>query len=334
MTKCVCFGEILLRLCPTDGTRIGQTGQLAMTYAGAEANVAVSLVTLGQRASFVTKLPEDNALTDAFLYQMRGFGVETDDICFGGERMGVFFLEQAISPRPARVLYDRKHSAISAVAPGDIDWNKAFSDADWFHCSGITPALSESAARETLLACRAARERGLRVSCDLNYRKALWTPAQARKAMTPLMEYVDVIISNESEPADLFGLRAPDDLYLPDGQLSREGYVFLAQQMTHEFGSEKCAFAIREHSESRDYIWSGLLYDAATGSAHVSRRYPLQIVDRVGGGDAFSAGLIFALREGMPDERAVRFAAASSALKHTFAGDFNRAARADVEALL
>lgn len=333
MNKCVCFGEIMLRLCPPDGTRIGQTDQLTMTYAGAEANVAVSLVNFGQEASFVTKLPRDNALTEAFLYQMRGFGVQTQDICLGGERMGVFFLEKAISVRPSRVLYDRKNSAIANIAPGDIDWDRAFEGASWFHWSGITPALSEAAAQETLAACRIARAKGLTISCDLNYRKALWAPEQAQKTMTPLMEYVDVMIANESEPGDLFQITAPEEFY-QNGQLSREGYIYLARKMTGEFGCKKCGFAIREKSESRDYIWSGLLYDRAADTEQVSRKYPLTIVDRVGGGDAFSAGLVYALMHGMPDERAVRFAAAASAFKHTFEGDFNRATVADVEAIL
>ncbi|MDO4741207.1 MAG: sugar kinase [Eubacteriales bacterium] len=333
MKKCVCFGEILLRLCPPDGTRIGQTEHLTMTFAGAEANVAASLKNYGLDASFVTKLPKDNAVAEAFLYQMRGFGVDTSDIAFGGERMGLFFLEQALSVRPAKVLYDRKNSAIANIRPGDIDWDKAFEGASWFHWSGITPALSEACAQETMAACRIAKSKGIKISCDLNYRKPLWTPEQAQKTMTPLMPYVDVIIANESEPKDLFGMTAPADLY-ENGQLTKEGYVYLAEKMTGEFGSAKCGFAIREKNAARDYIWSGLLYDRATGKTHATKKYPLTIADRIGAGDAFSAGLVAALMQDRDDDYAVRFATAVSAYKHTFMGDFNRVTVAEAEAIM
>ncbi len=334
MSKCVCFGEIMLRLCPPNGTRIGQTDQLTMTYAGAEANVAVSLANYGQKASFVTKLPADNALTEVFLYQMRGFGVDTGDIALGGERMGVFFLEQAFSLRPSRVLYDRKNSAIALVKPGDIDWEKAFDGATWFHWSGITPAISEAAAEETLRACKIAREKGLTISCDLNYRKALWTSEQAQKVMQPLMRYVDVCIANESEPKDLFNIVAPGEYYAEDGQLSTEGYVYLAKKICDTYGCKKCAFAIRETNESKDYIWSGLVYDKAANVHVVSKKTNLRIVDRVGAGDAFSAALVSALMREKDDKYAVQFAATASALKHTFMGDFNRVSVREVESLM
>lgn len=332
MKKIVTFGEVMARLCPPDGTRIGQTDRLQMTFGGAEANVAVSLACMGLPASYVTKLP-DNALTQAFCGQMRALNVDVGDIALGGERMGMYFVEKAISIRPASIVYDRKHSSISAIQPGDIDWEKAFEGAGWFHWSGITPALSPEAAAEQERACRIAKEMGLTVSCDINYRPALWTAEEAGKAMAPLMRYVDVLIANESEPDLVLGVAAKPE-QIVDGHMTHEGYAEMARGLCSRFGIKKCGFAIREGSEQGRYIWSGLVYSGDTGRWYTSEKYDLQIVDRIGGGDAFGAGLIAALNLGMDDARAVRYAAAASALKHTFEGDFNRATRQDVEKLL
>ncbi len=332
MKKAVCFGEVMMRLCPPDGTRIGQTDRLQMTFGGAEANVSVSLANFGVPATYVTKLP-DNPLTSAFLYQMRGFGVDVGHIAIGGERMGVYFVEKGASMRPSKVVYDRKYSAISAVQPGDIDWNAAFEGASWFHWTGITPALSPAAAQETLAACRIAKAQGLTVSCDLNYRKNLWSREAARETMGPLMEYVDVLIANEEDPKDVFGISA-EGSDIEGGRLSAEGYADLAKKLSSAFSLRKCAFTLRESISANDNNWSGILYDAASGSVSVSQKYAIHIVDRVGGGDSFGAGLIYSLMNGKSDEEAVRFAVAASALKHTIEGDFNRVSVAEVENLL
>ena len=332
MKKTVCFGEIMARMCPPDGIRIGQSSVLEMTFGGAESNVAASLACLGLPSSYVTKLP-DNPLTDACIAQLRALNVDTSSIAIGGERMGIYFVEKAISFRPSRVVYDRKHSSIACIRPGDIDWDSAFEGANWFHWSGITPALSPEAAQEQLAACRIAKARGLTVSCDLNYRPALWSGEEASRVMTPLMEYTDVVIANESEPGIVFDLHA-DKKYYEDGALSSEGYAVLAKAICDRFDIKKCGFAIREGTQKGLYIWSGLVYDCASGKYEVSSKYNLQIMDRIGGGDAFSAGLIAAMQYGQNDKDAVCFAAAASALKHTFQGDINRATKAEVDALL
>lgn len=332
MKSVVTFGEVMLRLCPPDGTRIGQTEALKMTFGGAEANVAVSLANFGMPARYLTKLP-DNPLTSAFFYQMRGFGVDISKIAVGGERMGVYFVEKGASMRPSKVVYDRKYSAISAIAPGDIDWNAAFADAGWFHWTGITPALSDAAAAETLAACKAAKEMGLTVSCDLNYRKNLWSREKAGSVMRPLMEYVDVLIANEEDPKDVFGIAA-ENSDIEGGKLNAEGYAALAKKLSDAFGLKKCAFTLRESISANDNNWSGILYDAESRATSVSQKYAVHIVDRVGGGDSFGAGLIYSLSQGKSDGEAVRFAVAASALKHTIEGDFNRVSVAEVESLL
>lgn len=332
MSKCVCFGEVMMRLCAPEGLRLDNTGSLEMTFGGAEANVAVSIANFGLEASYATKLP-DNAVTAAFIKQMRALNVDTSSVALGGERMGVYFVEKAVSVRPAKIVYDRKHSSISEIKPGDIDWDKAFEGADRFHWSGITPALSEAAALESLRALESAKRHGLTVSCDINYRPALWTAEEASRVLTPMMDYVDILIANESEPKLVFGISA-DEKYYAGGSLSAEGYADIARQISARFPVKKCCFAIREGTNDGRYIWSGLLYDAKSNAYHTSKKYDLQIVDRIGGGDAFGAGIISATMLGRDDAACVEFAAAASALKHTFAGDFNRASLAEVDALI
>ncbi len=332
MEKCVCFGEVMMRLCAPEGRRLDQTDSLEMTFGGAEANVAAALTNFGLCSSYVTKLP-DNAVAKAFLGQMKAIGTDISHIVLGGERMGVYFVEKAFSVRPAKIIYDRKHSSISAVQPGDIDWDKAFEGATRFHWSGITPALSPEAAHESEAALKAAKRHSLTVSCDINYRSALWTPEETSKVMTPLMEYVDVLIANESEPKLVFGI-APDAKYYSGSRLSAEGYADIARQFTERFPVKAVGFAIREGMEEGKYIWSGLLYNGTERKHYVSSKYDLQIVDRIGGGDAFGAGLIAAMMLGRSAQECVEFAAAASALKHTYAGDFNRATLQEVDALI
>lgn len=332
MKKVVCFGEIMMRLVPPGYLRLSQTGTLEMTFGGAEANVAVSLANYGVPVSYVTRMPE-NGIAEACLMQLRGFGVDVSHVARGGDRLGIYFVEKGASMRPSKVTYDRKHASIATIQPGDIDWAKAFEGAGWFHWTGITPALSESAAAVTLEAAQKAKEMGLTVSCDLNYRKNLWTKEKAKQTMTELVKYVDVMIANEEDSQDVFGIAA-EGADIEGGSLSEEGYRNLARRLSETFGCKKIAFTLRESFSANDNDWSGLLYDAKTGSAIRSRKYSIHIVDRVGGGDSFGAGLIYAMRLGMSDADAINYAAAASALKHTIEGDFNRVSVAEVKSLM
>ena len=328
----VCFGEVMMRLCPPGYLRLSQTDKLEMTFGGAECNVAVSLANYGAHARYVTRLPE-NPIAEAFLYQMRGFGVDVGSIARGGDRVGIYFVEKGASMRPSKVIYDRKHSAIAEAKVGDFDWDRIFEGADWFHWTGITPALSDSAAEVTLEAVKAAKARGITVSCDLNYRKNLWSREKAKAVMTELVKYVDVMIANEEDSKDVFGIAA-EGTDIETGKLSEAGYRDLAKKLSATFGAKKVAFTLRESFSANDNNWSALLYDAATDTAVRSRQYAIRIVDRVGGGDSFGAGLIYGLMNGYTDEKAINFAAAASALKHTIEGDFNRVTLDEVEKLM
>ena len=332
MNAVVCFGEVMMRLAPPGYLRLNQTASLEMTFGGAEANVAVSLANYGMDARYVTRLP-DNPITEAFLMQMRGFGVDVGHIARGGDRMGIYFVEKGASMRPSKVIYDRKYSSIAGVKPGDIDWDRALEGAKWLHWTGITPALSDGAAEVTLEACQAAKAKGLTISCDLNYRKKLWSREKAKEVMTKLCGYVDVMIANEEDAKDVFGIEAAGT-DIESGVLSEAGYRAIASQLASTFGCKKVAFTLRESISASDNNWSGLLYDAATGTAVRSRQYAIRIVDRVGGGDSFGAGLIWSMMNGKTDEEAVNFAAAASALKHTIEGDFNRVTLDEVMALV
>ena len=311
MGAIVCFGEVMLRLSPPGYLRLSQTDNLNMTFGGAEANVSVSLANYGMEARYVTRLP-DNPITDAFEQQMRGFGVNVSYIAKGGDRMGIYFVEKGASMRPSKVIYDRKYSSIAAAKPGDIDWDKVFDGAVWFHWTGITPALSDSAAALTLEACKAAK---------------------AKEGMTELVKYVDVMIANEEDSKDVFGIEA-EGTDIETGKLSEAGYRDLAKKLSATFGAKKVAFTLRESFSANDNNWSALLYDAATDTAIRSRQYAIRIVDRVGGGDSFGGGLIYSLLNGYSDEEAINFAAAASALKHTIEGDFNRVSVEEVRALM
>ncbi|MDR2505803.1 MAG: sugar kinase [Oscillospiraceae bacterium] len=329
--KVVTFGELMMRLVPPGYLRISQTDKLEMSFGGAEANVAVSLANYGADAVYVTRLPK-NPIADYAVQQLRGLAVDTSKIVRGGERMGIYFVEKGASMRPSKVIYDRKFSSIAAIEPGMVDWGSVFDGADWFHWTGITPALSESAAAVTLEACKAAKAKGVTVSCDLNYRKNLWTREQAKKTMTELVKYVDVMIANEEDSGDVFGIHA-EGADIESGKLSEVGYVNLAKKLSETFGSKKIAFTLRESFSANDNDWSGLLYDAAAGDYTRSRKYSIRIVDRVGGGDSFGGGLIYGLSSGMGDADAINFAVAASALKHTIEGDFNRVTLDEVKSL-
>ncbi len=329
MAKTVTFGEIMLRLAPNGYYRFFQDDQLQATFGGGEANVAVSLANFGIDSSYVTKLPA-HAIGQAAVNSLRYFGVNTDKIVRGGDRVGIYFLEKGASQRGSVCIYDRAHSAIQEAAPSDFDWDAIFEGADWFHFTGITPALGANLVEICEQACVAAKAKGVKISCDLNYRGKLWTRAEAREAMTRLCKYVDVCISNEEDAKDVFGIEAENtDIY--GGKLNKEGYKSVAKQLADKFGFEKVAITLRSSISANDNDWAAMLYDGENYC--FSKEYHLHIVDRVGGGDSFGAGLIYALLSGKSSQAAIEFAVAASALKHSIEGDFNRVSVAEVEKL-
>lgn len=317
--KIVTFGEVMLRLAPEGYLRFLQEPKFGATIGGGEANVAVSLAHFGEKTSFVTKLP-NNAIADNMIRILSSYGVQTDDIVRGGDRVGIYYLEKGASVRPSKVIYDRAHSSIAEAKQEDFDWDKIFDEADWFHFSGITPALSPEMANITLKAVQAAKSKDVIVSCDINYRKKLWSKAEAQQVMTKLFKYVDVAIGNEEDCEDVFGI-APSENNINGGKLNKNGYIEVAEKLMKQFNLQKVAITLRESLSANDNNWSAMLYDGK--QAYFSNTYKLHIVDRVGGGDSFSAGLIYALRNNMNCEKSIEFAVSASSLKHTIEGDFN-----------
>jgi 2-dehydro-3-deoxygluconokinase len=328
--KIVTFGEIMLRLATPEFLRLSQASAFEMTFGGGEANVAVSLAQLGEEAAFVTCLPK-NDIAETCIQRLRGLGVDTKHILRGGDRIGIYFLETGASQRASTVTYDRAHSAISEINPADLDWDSILQGADGFHFTGITPALSDAAAQATADGARAGKKLGLTVSCDLNFRKKLWTSDKAGKVMSTLMEHVDICIANEEDAEKVFGIKA-SGAEVTAGKIDHERYVEVATQLTKRFNFKGVAITLRESFSASHNGWSGLFY--TEGKPHFSRRYDLQIVDRVGGGDSFAAGLIYALGKKKSAQDAIEFAAAASCLKHSISGDFNLVRLAEVEALL
>ena len=327
--RIVTFGEIMLRLAPEGYLRFFQNDTMQATFGGGEANVAVSLANYGMDASFVTKLPA-HAIGQGAVNSLRGLGVDTKDIVRGGDRVGIYFLEKGASQRGSVCIYDRAHSAIQEAKREDFDWDKIFDGADWFHFTGITPALGENLVEICIDACKAAKAKGVKISCDLNYRGKLWTRAEAREAMTKLCEYVDVCISNEEDAKDVFGIEAENtDIY--GGKLDKEGYKSVAKQLMDTFKFEKVAITLRSSISANDNDWAGMLYDGENYC--FSKEYHLHIVDRVGGGDSFGGGLIYSLLSGKDSQSAIEFAVAASALKHSIEGDYNRVTVSEVEKL-
>ena len=310
--------------------RYVQSKMFSACYAGAEANVAVSLAALGYESYFVTRLPA-HEIGQAALNELRRFGVRTEHISRGGERVGLFYCENGASQRPSKVIYDRKHSAIADAQERDFDWKAIFSGARWFHFTGITPALSDGCAALCGQALAAARAAGATVSVDLNYRAKLWSSEKAAAVMEGFVRGCDLIISNEEDAEKVFGIRA-GSTDVGRGALNEEGFREVAAELRNRFGARCVAVTLRESHTASDNGWSGLLHDS-TGF-YRSPHYGIHIVDRVGGGDAFAAGLIFALAEGWGPQAAVDFAAAASCLKHTIEGDFNLVTRSEVEALM
>lgn len=326
--KVVTFGEIMLRLTPPDYKRIVQAESFEVIYGGGEANVAITLANFGLESYYVTKLP-GNPLGQAALNALRRYGVNTDYIARGGERLGIYFCENGASQRPSLVIYDRAHSAIAQASPGDFDWERVFAGADWFHITGITPALSEGTAEISLQAVQAAKEHGLKVSCDLNYRAKLWSRERAGEVMSRLMQYVDVCIANEEDAEMVFGIKSGSDV--SSGSINVEGFRDVAQQLMDRFGLELVGSHLRISRSASDNGWLVVLYD---GSKFVqSTEYDIHIVDRVGGGDAFAGALIYALLNKFTLQEAAEFGAAASCLKQTIPGDFNHVTLAEVEAL-
>lgn len=317
--KVVTFGELMLRLAPEGYSRFVQADTFGATYGGGEANVAVSLANYGFDAAFVTKLPE-HEIGQAAVNALRKYGVNTEYIVRGGDRVGIYFLEKGASQRPSKVIYDRAGSSIYTADKGDFNWEKIFSGAEWFHFTGITPALNENVAGICLDACKAAKAFGVKISCDLNYRNKLWSKEKAGKVMGELCKYVDLCIANEEDASDVFGIKADDtDVYA--GEVNHEGYREVARKLTDRFGFEKVAITLRESLSANDNNWSAMLFDGK--EYYFSKKYKMHIVDRVGGGDSFGGGLIAAILNGYDPQMSIEFAVAASCLKHSVEGDFN-----------
>ncbi len=329
MAKVVTFGEIMLRLAPEGYLRFVQADKFTAIYGGGEANVAVSLANYGMDAAFVTKVP-DNPIGQSAVNAMRRFGVRTDYMVRGGERLGIYFCEKGASQRPSKVVYDRKYSSISQAQKGDFNWDEIFEGADWFHFTGITPALGDNVAEIALEACKAAKRHGVTVSCDLNFRKNLWTSERAGQVMSGLMEYVDVCIANEEDAEKVFGIKAADTDVV-GGKLNHEGYKDVAKQLKDRFNFSKVAITLRTSISASDNKWAAMLYDGE--EFYFSREYPVHIVDRVGGGDSFGAGLIYGLLNNYSSKDALEFAVAASCLKHSIEGDVNLVTVDEVKAL-
>lgn len=327
--KVVTFGEVMLRLAPENYLRFVQSEKYEATFGGAEANVAVSLANYGVDAAFVTKLPA-HEIGQAAVNSLRKFGVDTTKIVRGGDRVGIYYCEKGASQRPSKVIYDRAGSAIAAAKAEDFDWDKIFEGVNWFHFTGITPALSDETAKITLEACKKAKEKGITISCDLNFRKKLWSKEKAGKVMGEVCKYVDYCIANEEDAKDVFGIEA-DNTDINTGKLDRNGYISVAKKLTERFNFKGVAITLRESLSANDNNWSAMLY--TNGEAVFSKKYAMHIVDRVGGGDSFGGGLIYSLLNGYNAQKTIEFAVAASCLKHSIEGDYNMVSVAEVEAL-
>ena len=329
--KTVTFGEIMLRLSPPGFERFFQSPVLQATFGGGEANVAVSLAHFGFESHYVTRVPA-NAIGDGAVRALRAEGVRTDFVQRGGDRLGIYFAETGASQRPSTVVYDRAGAAVAGIKPGDLDWAKILEGTGWFHVTGITPALGPGVAEATREALEAARRAGTRISLDLNYRSKLWSTDRAQAVMRPLAALVDVIIANEEDIQACLGLevRGAD---ITGGKLDVTGYRDVAGRVAAQFGVKQVAITLRESFSASRNGWSAVLYDAVAGQFFEGPRFDVTLVDRIGGGDSFAAGLIYCLALDRPVEESLRFAIAASALKQTIPGDFNRVTAAEVAKL-
>lgn len=318
--KVVSFGEIMLRLSPDGYYKLFQKPELNTSFCGAEANVAVALSNFGDEAEFVTALP-DNDIGRAACRELMRYGVKTDNIVYTGDRLGIFFAEKGASQRPSKVIYDRKNSAIALADSSSFDWEKIFDGADWFHITGITPALSDSLAKISVDAVKAAKKAGLTVSCDINYRSKLWSAQKSRPVMTEIMKYVDVCIGNEEDAEIVFGIKA-GTTDVTKGQLDTDGYKKSLQTVAETFGCKIVAYSQRKSYSASDNGWSGIIYDDEKKQVYTSAQYDIRITDRIGGGDAFASGLIYALHNNISPANAIETAAAAGCLAQTLEGDF------------
>ena len=332
MAKIVTMGEIMLRLSTPNNEKFIQADEFDINYGGGEANVAVSLANYGHEADFVSALPK-NPIGDAAIATLRKYNVGTKHISRSGERVGIYFLETGSAMRASNVVYDRAHSSISTAKIDEFDFDEIFKDADWFHFTGITPAVSDSAAELTEAALKAAKKAGVTVSVDLNFRKKLWSSEKAKKIMTNLMQYVDVCIGNEEDAEKVLGFK-PGNTDVTAGELELNGYVDIFNQMCDQFKFKYVISSLRESFSASNNDWSACIMDGATREFYHSKKYHVTpIVDRVGGGDSFAAGVICGLCDKKDFKSALEFAVAASALKHTIPGDFNLVTREDVESL-
>ena len=329
MKRIITFGEIMMRLNPEGYRRFVQADRFEASYAGGEANVAVSLSQLGMDAAFVSKVPA-HEIGQCAINALRRYGVDTRSVLRGGERLGVYFVEKGASQRASKVIYDRAGSAIARAAASEFDWDAFFSGADWFHWTGITPALGGELPEICLQACRAAKAHGLTVSCDLNFRKKLWTSEQANAVMSKLLPYVDVCIANEEDAKDVFGICA-ENTDVTAGKLDQAGYRSVAAQLCARFGCGTVAITLRGSRSASDNDWSAMLYTG--GEAFFSPTYHMHIVDRVGGGDSFGGALIYALLKDYAPQEAINYAVAASCLKHSIEQDFNLISDAEAASL-
>lgn len=329
MSRVVTFGEIMMRLNPEGYLRYVQANKFEVSYAGGEANVATALANFGVDAAYVTKVPE-HEIGQCAVNSLRQFGVDTSTIVRGGERLGVYFVEKGASQRASKVIYDRAGAAIALAKPNEFDWKAIFKDASWFHFTGITPALGGHLPEICLDALKIAKEMGVMVSCDLNYRKKLWSRDMAGQVMAELMPYVNVCIANEEDAADVFGIHAAGT-DITAGELSHDGYVSVAKQLKERFGFDKVAITLRGSISASENKWAAMLYDGS--SVYFSKGYLIRIVDRVGGGDSFGAALIYSQLNGYEPQRAIEFAVAASCLKHSIEHDFNLISVSEAQAL-
>ncbi len=333
MAKVVTMGEIMLRLSTPNNQKYIQATQFDINYGGGEANVAVSLANYGHDAEFVTKVPA-NPIGECAIASLRKYGVETKNIAKGGDRLGIYFLETGAAMRASNVTYDRANSAIATATADDFDFDKIFEGADWFHFTGITPAVSDAAAELTEAACIAAKAHGVTVSVDLNFRKKLWSSEKAQKVMSNLMQYVDVCIGNEEDADKVLGFK-PANTDVTSGELNLSGYQDIFKQMVAKFGFKYVISSLRVSHSASDNGWSACIYSAETDEFYHSREYRITpIVDRVGGGDSFAGGTICGFVDGKNFKEALEFGVAASALKHTIPGDFNLVTRQEVDALV
>ncbi len=334
MKKTVTFGEVMLRLATPGYERFGQSNMLSATFGGGEANVAVSLANYGIPVSFVTRLPK-NDIADSCVRELRGFGVDVNDIVYGGNRIGIYYLETGAVSRASKVIYDRAGSSIAEIESGMIDWDKVFEGAGWFHWTGITPAISAGAAQVCLEAIKAANQRGITVSCDLNYRKNLWKYGKsAMEVMPELVAGCDVILGNEEDAEKALGIK-PEGVNVEGGKVTADAYLSVSQQIMAKFPRcKKVITTLRSSINANHNNWAGVLYDGKT--LFKSPEYQItHIVDRLGGGDSFMGGLIYGLQNYTgDDQKALNFAVAASCLKHTIYGDYNRVSVAEVEKLM